>query len=1269
MAQRRIGLGSGRASLVFVITAAFAVAVGAARLLQLPPAVAVINTITLTGPAAIGAGLQDVYRLELSEAAPVGGVDVLLETPPGASCVLAPTEAVQGGASLTVSVPPGKRRASFVVQSEGVTLPQSCDVTASAVGWTVDPNMLAVTIVQGRLRIRRLVRSIGTFAAPDPFFVEVGVPTAGPKGLRRVQRLSKGTGDVVVTACSDAPAIGTIVDRFGNDGGNDGCEDTVILSPYARSVPGDIQFAPVSGDPNDNPLVSVTAPGFSGDNQDVSVRDPAVTLRGPETIGRDLQAGYTATLSEPAPADLTITISVPADDASDCLVAETGQSFGAQSIQRVIPAGRFRAEFVVQGATVTPEGDPCDVQVDAGTFGTDTISIDVVEPGLRIRDLSSTVGVFDGREGFFVELGVPNPGDRRLDAVQALRKGTAAAPTAPLEVMVVGDNAGTGTIVGSPALVYPGSSRTVPNDLAFVPVSPGAVRVRASALGFVTTDRGDKDVVVAAATLKIAGRSLLGSGLQDDYTVRLVSASGHPDTVVTVESLTPDVCLVAPTRNTEGVAPGDPDYPVTRLIRANDFSADFVVSAASGRPDATCAIHAAAPAFEPADFTITLKEPGIQIRDLRRTVAVDAENEPFFVEVGVPNADGTALRFVQQVRKDATATPVVATVCSSDRTVGTIVDVTNVDNGNDGCEAAEVLQTFTRTVPGALKFQPIGVGSTMVDVTAPGFRTMSRKGRVEVEVVVATASASVRLAVPERVGSGLQVTASVKLQQRAGAGGVPVTLTVGPSSACLLAPDPFTEATGTALSLVIPEGSRRTDFVIAALEGLDEVTCTLTATSPGRVGDEREVTVQQPALQLHDLPSSTTTATFQLDFGVQIGVPTASLKRLAAVQAVRIGGVAVPVTVCSDDPSTGMIAGADAISGCLTKNINPGESEVTFTLLIKGLGMPTVFIKEDTVPVTNRSVKKVTIGTAAIGIRGPGVLGAGLQDTFVVVLGDTAPAGGVAVNITADPAGRCLVAASFDDTGAAMVTITVPEGQNRANFAAKGVFTTQEDEEGECRIVATAPNFLDGDKTLLVKRPALAIRGLSANQMAFGRHDEFVVDVGVPDDRGRRLRIRQPVDNILNAPLPVTVCSSDPNVGTIDGGMCATRLIQPQASSTDRFAFEPQNQGTTLVQATSPGIIVVRIDADSADVEVKNAALNLIGPADLGLNLQDSYRAVFSKAPPDGTTVTVTVENVPPPPVGVPPITAATCGLGSSENDDTPELSLVLPVPNGRSRV
>jgi len=83
-------------------------------------------------------------------------------------------------------------------------------------------------------------------------------------------------------------------------------------------------------------------------------------------------------------------------------------------------------------------------------------------------------------------------------------------------------------------------------------------------------------------------------------------------------------------------------------------------------------------------------------------------------------------------------------------------------------------------------------------------------------------------------------------------------------------------------------------------------------------------------------------------------------------------------------------------------------------------------------------------------------------------------------------------------------------------------------------------------------------------------------------------------------------------------------------------------------------------------INITALALNLVGPDAIALNLQQDYTAQFNPAPPDGTTVIVTVS----PPFGM--SGTQTCGVSSSNVTpfaQTLASTITLPVPAGQDSV
>ncbi|HUI24828.1 MAG TPA: hypothetical protein VL403_01990, partial [Candidatus Kryptonia bacterium] len=718
-----LGIGVGSAAL----------ALSLAHVVDLRRAGASMQTITLSGADTLGRGLQDVYTLGLSDPAPgPDGLQITFTAADPTSCVIADSEFGIGQSPKTLTVSAGARRRMLVLQSlAGGTGDCSVSVTSTTPsGWTATPSPLNVSIVQAQLRIRELVHSVSNLAATQPFFVEVGVPAGAGRRLKFIQGLSSGSPNLTVTACSDQPSIATIVNRFGQDVPPPGCEDNPITAPYSRTVPGDFGIDPIAGQ-SGTVTVSVSAPGMIGDQRPVAVSGSSVTLAGPELLGAGLQDTYSATLSDAAPADQVVTISVA--DATRCVVGATEQSLGTSSATVSIPAGRYRAEFIVQGvaAPIPPDTTPCTVSVSAGTFGTDSIDIDVVQPGLRIRELASSMSSFAADDPFFVELGVPGA-NGRLRFVQEWRAGSAPTANAPLPVTVQSDAPAVGTIVNVSGVdagndgqesdyVQPGFSRTVPGNLQFDPISGSTtpVGVTATAPGFVSMEQ---DVTVQATSLGISGPKLLGSGLQDDYAVQLFNAAGHAATQVTVSSLNPGACLVSLTANAQ------PSASTTVTVAADDSNAAFVVQAVADIAPIDCPLQAVTAGYTDGTLTVQIVQPGIEIRQLGRNIPSDGNNDNFFVEVGVPNTNNTQLQTVQRLTVGP-AGDLSIKVCSSHPEIGTIVKQ-GVDNPpamddppGQGCEDDTIQQAFSQNVPGNLQFDPKTPGFTLVQVFATGFAT------------------------------------------------------------------------------------------------------------------------------------------------------------------------------------------------------------------------------------------------------------------------------------------------------------------------------------------------------------------------------------------------------------------------------------------------------------------------------------------------------------------------------------------------------------------
>jgi hypothetical protein len=1267
--------------------------IGGAHLLGLRAVGAASNTITINGADSLGQGLQDVYRLQLSDPAPAGGLQVTL-TSSTTTCKLARTEYNKGdGTPLPIIIPPNQRSATFVAQ----TLYQAtgvCSITVDSTtptGWTTPT--LSVPLVQGKLRIQGLAHHIALNADNDPFFVEVGVPAADMIHLRLEQDLSMQLDPLPVKVCSDNTSIGQIANVYGDEAPN-GCQQNFVVAPFTQTVPGDFQFDPIAGNDSVDVHVTATAPGFLPDTQSVRVPSQAVTLKGPDKLGAGLQDDYSVRLSYAPLTDQQVTITV--SDTTRCAVAATEQDLGDSNVTVVVPAGDYRADFVVQGVTGATPGS-CTVSatvVNASPPEIDQFDISVRQPALRIRYLSSTEGQFGPDDPFYVELGVPAE-LHRLRYVQDLARGLkanicsgVACGAQQLPVTATSNHPETGCIIGpngqcgaqATANVPLTYSVTVPGDLTFHPVAGASdpVRVTVSAPGFIE-DYKDVTVRQSALQLKpVRQPGDIGSLLQDDYKVKLLYAAGHPDTDVTL--MANANCLVARGQ----YAPGASQLVIR--IDASHSSARFTVQA-TGDPGTTCHIDATASThtdatptptptnnYAPTDIDIDIVQPGIQIRQLARSMPVGADDDPFVVQVGLPNGKNTQLRYAQTLApKSAPGTSAPFEVCSNDASVGQIVKLGSASR----CQSAAVLQSHATNVPGDLKFRPLATGLALVSVTAPGFLTMDPAGEVPVRV----GRDSITLSTPSTLGSNLEDVASLRLSKPAGSSGVLVTINA--DSNCLVAADANSSGqTSVPITITIAPGDNSATFYVSALDGLDDTSCTLSAKASGYIGDLANIDIQQRAFQIVDLDPTLATGSGCDDFTVLLGVQSDDG---FAEQPVRIGGGPVPVTVCSSNTNVGGIGTptnacqSSSLNACQSSSFTQGQSELTFRFLVNSANMSGGQTVVSAAGGADPDNQGVNVSTTSVHLsRLPTDIAKYLQGTYTVYVSNN---NGATVTVHAEPSSVCVVSLDPNTQGdGSDRTIPIPNGSSQGSFVLQGIDT------GICSVTLSGPGFPSVSRDIPVRSAALRITGLASTMSVIAKSDVFNVEIGPATSD-----VETNWDNQHNitAPLPVRagvnsfnyirvlVCSTNPNAGIIHDALGSPVILQPPApqciltkidvgsSQTGNLTFDPVAPLPDLVTAGAPDYPDIKPTQEY--INIKALALNLVGPDAIALNLQQDYTAQFNPAPPDGTTVTVTVK----PPFGMSSGTQ-TCGVWPSHVTpfaQAPASTITLPVPAGQDSV
>jgi hypothetical protein len=236
----------------------------------------------------------------------------------------------------------------------------------------------------------------------------------------------------------------------------------------------------------------------------IVVQTPGISVNSTAEVGAGLQAGLSASLgaSQHGGVDVTITSSAP----SLVLVSPDAATAGTSSIVVPMTNGATSFSFYVQGLENT--GGTGVVTLSAPGFTSATVTVTVRPPGLEIVGLPATIGAGDASAtGWYVQVGIPYPGDSFLWYGQSVRAGspgfvvTLTNTDGDVAQLTSDEPAAAGQIVSKP--IEPGYYYTqaavagTSYGLLFDPLGAGTTTVAVSAPGAITmTGTGVRTVAV-----------------------------------------------------------------------------------------------------------------------------------------------------------------------------------------------------------------------------------------------------------------------------------------------------------------------------------------------------------------------------------------------------------------------------------------------------------------------------------------------------------------------------------------------------------------------------------------------------------------------------------------------------------------------------------------------------------------------------------------------------------------------------------------------------
>jgi hypothetical protein len=695
-------------------------------------------------------------------------------------------------------------------------------------------------------------------------------------------------------------------------------------------------------------------------------------------------------------------------------------------------------------------------------------------------------------------------------------------------------------------------------------VNVGSVTISATAPGVITTTSASQAVTITGSPITLYP-STVGAGLQR-YQSGYLGGSDHGGSTVRITSSDPARLLIAPDASTAGAAYIDLSVP------NGSTSLQFYTQALD---DATgnVTVTASASGFADGSTTINIVQPALDISSLVTNTNTLAGDDPFTVQVGIPNTSSFQYLTEYQARRVGGA-PLVVTLTSS-TTAGQIITSTTAGGSGTTMIAPSAYTSPSTLAAGGIGFRAFSAGTTVVSGTIPGFRVIDGASQT------VTVSAPAISLYSTTVGAGLQNSTSGYLSASTH-GGVTVRLKSSNSGVALVSPN-ATTAGADSIDIFVPNGQSTFTYYVHGIEGA-AATVAINASSQGFTDGSGTATIVQPGVEIFSLNTSTSTITAPDVFTVGVGLPGGNGAYLSQFQAVRVGASPLVVTVTTSNAGHARLATSTDTGAIVTLSIPGGSYQTAGSVAAGGVELEPVYQGSATIDasipgyIRSTATRTVIIDPARFAMN-PYTVGAGLQ-RFASMSFNGGNHGEMTVTLTSADPSKLLVATSSGQAGAATVDIIVPAGATSITYAVQGL----ENVTGDVLVTATASSFVDGGATMSVVQPAYDIIGLTTPMTSTALDDVFTVRVGLPNSLNTYLNELQSV-RPGSPGLSVTLTSSNTAAGQLvtsqGSGGTVTAFIGPNASSTagtvanGGVAFDPVAAGSTTVTSAIAGLIAL----------------------------------------------------------------------------------------------
>lgn len=449
--------------------------------------------------ARVGSGLQTPYRVAL-DGGDHGGVSVTVTSSDPAVVLLAPDANTAGGNSVTLNFADGDASETFYVQGVA-SQTGAVTLTATETGGVFAPDTFSSTVEAPIFRIDSVTTTTTAATIDDPFWVRTGLRNG--TAAFGFQGVSAAAAPLTITIASSDPAVGQIANLT-----QAAASLTIDLAANQQLTPTSVNNGGVAFDALTvgTTTITATAAGFDatfpGASVDVTVNQAQIDVVDSGgfqlRIGSGLQQMYRVNLSGPDHGGVTIRVASSAPGVA--LIAPDTTTAGTSFIDIAFADGDSSEDFYIQGVAMTTGSAPITgSQVGASTFASDTETVTIETPILRIDSLNNTTTAGAADDPFWVRTGLRNGNS-------AFGFQGVSAGNAPLTISITNSNEAAGQLVtstqtgGTVTLDLAANQQLTPTSVnaggvAYDPIATGVSIINATAPGFDTTFPGATDVV------------------------------------------------------------------------------------------------------------------------------------------------------------------------------------------------------------------------------------------------------------------------------------------------------------------------------------------------------------------------------------------------------------------------------------------------------------------------------------------------------------------------------------------------------------------------------------------------------------------------------------------------------------------------------------------------------------------------------------------------------------------------------------------------------